>query len=159
MSLPVHELNDIDLALFEAAYKEASQGLSEGGVPVGSSLARCGELVAVGRNMRVQSGDPIAHGEMSCLRSAGRLASYRECTIYTTLAPCAMCAGTIIQFGIPRVVVGESSSFPGELQLLRGRGVEVILLDDDRCVALMSEFTRAYPEVWAEDIGEIDTSR
>lgn len=139
---------------FEVALAEARTSLSEGGVPVGSALDIGGELIASGHNRRVQDGDPIAHGEMSCLRAAGRRRSYRDAVIYTTLAPCAMCAGTIIQFGIPTVVVGESETFPGELDLLRSRGVTVIELDDDRCKQLMREFQERFPTVWAEDIGE-----
>lgn len=124
-------------------------------MPVGSALDIDGVLVASGHNERVQSGDPIAHGEMSCLRRAGRQRSYRSAVLYTTLAPCAMCAGTIIQFGIPLVVVGEDSTFRGELDWLRSRGVEIVLLEDPGCVALMTQFQQRYPDVWAEDIGEI----
>ena len=142
-------------ASFDAAVQEARAGLDEGGVPIGGALDLGGELVATGHNLRVQEGDPTAHGEISCLRNAGRRASYRHAVLYTTLAPCAMCAGAIIQFAIPRVVVGESRTFPGELDLLRSRGVDVILLDDDRCTALMREFQERYPQVWAEDIGEV----
>jgi len=142
-------------ASLDAAVREARAGLDDGGVPVGSALDLDGELVATGRNLRVQQGDPTAHGEMSCLRQAGRRASYRSAVLYTTLAPCAMCAGAIIQFRIPLVVVGESSTFPGELQLLRSRGVEVVVLDDLRCSELMQEFQERYPQVWAEDIGEV----
>jgi cytosine deaminase len=140
---------------FEVALAEARQSLSEGGVPVGSALDIGGTLVASGHNRRVQDGDPIAHGEMSCLRNAGRQRSYRDAVLYTTLAPCAMCTGTIIQFRIPLVVVGESETFPGELDLLRSRGVRVIELNDPRCTTLMQEFQQTYPAVWAEDIGEI----
>lgn len=139
---------------FEAAVREAQTGLQEGGVPIGSALDLDGELVATGRNLRVQGDDPVAHGEISCLRNAGRRASYRSGVIYTTLAPCAMCTGAILQFRIPRVVVGESRTFPGELDLLRSRGVEVLVLDDERCSGLMREFQQRYPQVWAEDIGE-----
>jgi cytosine deaminase len=139
---------------FERALSEARRGLDEGGIPVGSALDIDGVLVASGRNRRVQNGDPIAHGEMDCLRSAGRQRSYRGAVLYTTLAPCAMCAGTIIQFGIPLIVVGESTTFSGELALLRSRGVEVVELNDQRCIDVMTEFQERFPEVWAEDIGE-----
>lgn len=142
-------------ASFEEAVAQARKSLSEGGVPVGAALDLGGVLVASGHNRRVQDGDPIAHGEMSCLRNAGRRRSYRDAVLYTTLAPCAMCAGTIIQFGIPLVVVGESRTFPGELELLRSRGVTVVELDDSRCVELMREFQERYPDVWAEDIGDV----
>ncbi|GAA2202480.1 nucleoside deaminase [Sinomonas flava] len=139
---------------FEAALEAARTGLAEGGIPIGAALVRGGEVLAVGRNERVQNGDPIAHGEMSALRAAGRQATYRDTVLYTTLAPCAMCAGTIVQFKIPRVVVGEQRTFPGELELLRSRGVEVEVLDDPRCVAMMEAFQRDQPALWAEDIAE-----
>ena len=139
---------------FEAAYEAAQKSLREGGIPIGAALARGGEVIASGHNERVQHGDPIAHGEMSALRSAGRQKSYRDTTLYTTLAPCAMCTGTIIQFKIPRVVVGEAETFPGEFDLLRSRGVEVLVLNDARCVEMMRTFQDEHPELWAEDIGE-----
>ncbi len=139
---------------FEQAVIQAQKSLDEGGVPVGSALDIDGEIIATGHNERVQKGDPIAHGEMSCLRAAGRQKSYKKAVLYTTLAPCAMCAGTIVQFGIPLVVVGEAETFPGELDFLRSRGVEVAVLNDDRCKQMMQEFQERYPEVWAEDIGE-----
>ena len=116
---------------FEAALEAAQTGLAEGGIPIGA-----------------------AHGEMSALRAAGRQATYRDTVLYTTLAPCAMCAGTIVQFKIPRVVVGEQRTFPGELELLRSRGVEVEVLDDPRCVEMMEAFQRDQPALWAEDIAE-----
>lgn len=139
---------------FNGALWQARKSLSEAGVPVGAALEIDGKLVGVGHNERVQKGDPIAHGEMSCLRQAGRQKSYRRAVLYTTLAPCAMCAGTIIQFKIPLVVVGESKTFPGELELLKSRGVQVIDLGNPECTELMREFQEKYPEVWAEDIGE-----
>ena len=139
---------------FEAAYQAAQKSLNEGGIPIGAALARAGEVIASGHNERVQHGDPIAHGEMSALRAASRQKSYRDTTLYTTLAPCAMCTGTIIQFKIPRVVVGEAETFPGEFELLRSRGVEVIVLDDQRCVDMMRTFQDEHPELWAEDIAE-----
>lgn len=139
---------------FEAAFQAAQKSLSEGGIPIGAALARNGGIIAAGHNERVQRADPIAHGEMSALRSAGRQATYRDTTLYTTLAPCAMCAGTIIQFKIPRVVVGEAVTFPGELELLRSRGVEVVVLDDQRCVDMMNRFQREHAALWAEDIAE-----
>ncbi|GAA1457765.1 nucleoside deaminase [Nocardiopsis exhalans] len=141
-------------ASFEEAFRQAQKSLSEGGVPVGASLEKGGALVGSGHNERVQSGDPVAHGEISCLRRVGRQRSYAETVLYTTLAPCAMCAGAIIQFGIPVVVVGESRTFPGELELIRSRGVKVVELDDPRCAGLMREFQERFPGVWAEDIGE-----
>jgi cytosine/creatinine deaminase len=111
-------------------------------------------VIAIGHNERVQNGDPIAHGEMSALRAAGRQKSYRDTTLYTTLAPCAMCTGTIIQFKIPRLAVGEARTFDGEFDLLRSRGVEVVVLDDQRCVDMMRTFQDNNPDLWPEDIAE-----
>jgi len=139
---------------FEAAYQAAQKSLREGGIPIGAALARGGEIIATGHNKRVQHGDPIAHGEMSALRAAGRQRTYRDTVLYTTLAPCAMCTGTIIQFKIPKVVVGEAETYPGEFDLLRSRGVEVVVLEDRRCVAMMQTFQRNHAELWAEDIAE-----
>ena len=139
---------------FEAAVAAAQEGLAQGGVPIGAAIVRGGELIGVGHNERVQAGDPTAHGEISALRNAGRQHTYRDTVLYTTLAPCAMCAGTVIQFKIPRVVVGEARTFAGELELLRERGVEVVVLDDRRCVEMMAEFQRDHAELWAEDIAE-----
>jgi cytosine deaminase len=139
---------------FEAALAAAREGLAQGGIPIGAALVRGGEVLAAGHNERVQRGDPTAHGEMSALRAAGRQRTYRDTVLYTTLAPCAMCAGTVVQFKIPRVVVGEGRTFPGELGLLRARGVEVVVLDDPRCVEMMEAFQREHPALWAEDIAE-----
>jgi cytosine/creatinine deaminase len=137
-----------------SAIEEAERGFAEGGVPIGAALVEGRAVVATGRNRRVQQGDPIAHGEMDCLRAAGRRRSYRNTTLYTTLSPCMMCAGTIVQFGIPRVVVGENATFGGNEDFLRSRGVEVVVLGDARCEALMRRFMAERPEVWAEDIAE-----
>lgn len=139
---------------FEAALGAAWEGLAQGGIPIGAALVRGGEVIAAGHNERVQSGDPIAHGEMAALRLAGRQRTYRDTVLYTTLAPCAMCTGTVIQFKIPKVVVGEARTFGGELELLRSRGVEVEVLDDPRCVQMMADFQREHAELWAEDIAE-----
>jgi cytosine deaminase len=116
-------------------------------------LAADGEVIAAGHNERVQQGDPVAHGEISCLRNAGRRPSYAGTTLYTTLSPCQMCSGAILLFQIPRVVVGEAETYAGDLGFLAGRGVEVVLLDDPGCVAAMREFQQRYPQVWSEDIG------
>ncbi|OMH26678.1 tRNA-specific adenosine deaminase [Tersicoccus phoenicis] len=139
----------------DRAREAAAASLAEGGVPIGAALVVDGELVAVGHNQRVQHGDPTAHGEIDCLRNAGRMRSYADAVMITTLAPCAMCTGAIIQFGIRRVVVGEAQTFSGELGLLRSRGVDVVVLDDPACRDLMEQFQQRYPEVWAEDIGEV----
>ena len=135
------------------ALGQARTSLEGGGVPVGAVLAAGREVIAAGHNERVQQDDPVAHGEISCLRNAGRRPSYADTTLYTTLSPCQMCSGAILLFQIPRVVVGEAETFAGDLGFLAGRGVEVVLLGDENCVAAMAEFQRRYPEVWSEDIG------
>ena len=139
-----------------AAIEEAERGLAEGGIPIGSVLVHRGQILGRGHNRRVQKGSAILHGEMDALENAGRQPArvYRECTIYTTLSPCAMCSGTILLYGIPRVVVGENHTFLGEEELLRSRGVAVDVLQDARCRELMAQFIRAQPSLWAEDIGE-----
>src|SRR5215472_7223372 len=143
----------VDREMMDIALAEARASLAAGGVPVGAALALGGRLLASGHNERVQLGDPVAHGEIACLRNAGRQASYRATTLYTTLSPCQMCSGAILLFQIPRVVVGEATTFAGDLNFLAGHGVETVLLGDDRCVAVMREFQERYPEIWSEDIG------
>jgi len=147
-------LNETDQKFLRIAYEEAKAGFDEGGCPIGSTLAHGDKLIAQGRNQRVQGGDPIAHGEMDCLRKAGRQKTYRGMTLYTTLSPCMMCAGTIVQFGINRVVIGENSNFGGNEQFLKDRGIEVILTNDSDCINLMKKFIEQSPELWAEDIAE-----
>jgi cytosine deaminase len=142
-----------DRELLALALEQARAGLAAGGVPVGAVLAAGGDVLGAGHNERVQQGDPIAHGEISALRAAGRRPSYADTTLYTTLSPCPMCTGAILLFQIPRVVVGEDRTYPGDLDFLRSKGVEVLLLDDPGCVAAMEEFQLRYPEVWSEDIG------
>jgi len=139
------------------ALHEAEAGYSQGGVPVGSVLVRRGRLVGRGHNQRVQKGSAILHGEMDCLMNAGRQVSYLDTTIYTTLSPCMMCAGTIIQFNIPRVVVGENRNFGGNEDFLRQRGVDVVVLDDPDCYALMRKFIDEHGSLWSEDIGHVDS--
>ncbi len=147
-------LNDVDKIMLKIAYNEAKIGFESGGCPIGSVLARGGQELSRGHNQRVQQNDPIAHGEMDALRNAGRQKTYRDTVLYTTLSPCMMCSGTIIQFGIPRVVIGENQTFGGNELFLRERGVEVIIADDQRCIDLMAKFVREKPELWAEDIAE-----
>ena len=147
-------LNETDGKFLRRAYEEALAGFNEGGCPIGSVLAEGNRLIAQGRNRRVQGGDPIAHGEMDCLRRAGRRKSYRDMTLYTSLSPCMMCSGAIVQFDIPRIVVGENVSFGGNEDFLRSRGVEVIVENDADCIALMKRFIEEKPELWAEDIAE-----
>ena len=140
------------------AIEEAEAGLAEGGIPIGSVLAHDGRILGRGHNRRVQRGSVVLHGEMDALEHAGRRSArvYRECTLYTTLSPCAMCSGAILLYGIPRVIVGENRTFLGEEGLLRARGVAVEVLDDARCRELMAQFIRAQPALWAEDIGDGD---
>lgn len=147
-------LTDADRTFLRIAYDEALAGFHEGGCPIGSVLARGDMLVSQGRNQRVQGGDPIAHGEMDALRKAGRQKTYRDTTLYTSLSPCMMCAGTIVQFGIPRVVIAENTTFGGNEAFLRDRGVEVIVANDADCITLMTRFVTEKPELWAEDIAE-----
>lgn len=145
-----------DRQFMALALAEAERGMADGGLPIGAVLVRNGEVVAAGHNQRVQQGDPIAHGEMDCLRKAGRQRSYRDTVLYTTLSPCMMCSGTILQFGIPRVVIGEAENFEGDIPFLRERGVEVTLMDDEGCKEAMRRFL-AQPgnlELWHEDIAE-----
>ena len=147
------QANRVDREMMALALGQARVGLEAGGVPVGAVLAAQGQLLAAGHNERVQRGDPVAHGEIACLRNAGRRPSYADTTLYTTLSPCQMCSGAILLFQIPRVVVGEAQTFEGDLGFLTSRGVEIVLLDDEACVAVMAEFQQRYPEVWSEDIG------
>ena len=139
----------------KAAIEEAERGFAEGGIPIGSVLVHDGRILGRGHNRRVQKGSAILHGEMDALENAGRQPArvYRESTIYTTLSPCAMCSGTILLYGIPRVVISEHRTFMGEEDLLRSRGVSLTLVDDARCQELMAQFIRANPTLWAEDIG------
>ena len=138
----------------DAAYEEAQMGLAEGGIPIGSVLVRNGEIIGRGHNRRVQKGDPILHGEMDAIQNAGRQKTYKDVTCYTTLSPCMMCTGTIIQFGISRVVVAESKNFKGFQDVLTLAGVEVTDVDEERCTHMMAEFIANNPELWNEDIGE-----
>ncbi len=137
------------------AIEEAERGLREGGIPIGSVLVHRGKVLGSGHNRRVQKGSVVLHAEMDALENAGRQTAsvYRECTIYTTLSPCAMCSGAILLYDIPRVVIGENQTFLGEEELLRSRGVRIEVLQNERCVELMREFIRANPALWNEDIG------
>ena len=140
----------------QMAYEEAQQGLAEGGIPIGSVLVHKGQVLGRGHNRRIQKGSAILHGEMDALENAGRLAAsvYKECELYTTLSPCCMCSGTILLYGIPKVIVAENKTFMGEEALLRSRGVEVEVLDDPDCISMMESFIENNPELWNEDIGE-----
>lgn len=138
-----------------AAYLEAVAGRDEGGIPIGSVLVIDGEIAGRGHNRRVQQGSAILHAEMDAIERAGRLpaAAYRRATLYSTLSPCDMCSGTALLYGIPRIVVGEHRTFQGPEEYLRSRGVEVTIVDDPECVALMTRFLADHPDLWNEDIG------
>lgn len=138
----------------EIALSEARKSFDEGGLPIGAVLVERGVIVAQGHNRRVQSGDPLAHGEMDCLRAAGRRKSYRDTVLFTTLSPCMMCAGTIVQFKIPRVVIGDDVNFRGNVSFLRDHGVDVVLLESPAGVELMQRFIAEKPDLWEEDIAE-----
>lgn len=138
----------------KAAIEEARQGLKEGGIPIGSVMVRDGKILGSGHNQRVQKNDPMTHAEIDCLRNAGRVGNYKGAVLYSTLMPCYLCAGAVVQFGIKKVIVGESRTFPGAEQFMRDHGVEVINLDNAECIELMENFIRDKPELWNEDIGE-----
>ncbi len=154
--MPIVDATAEDRTFMRRAWEEAEKGYQEGGVPVGAVMVEAGQVIATGRNQRVQEGDPIAHGEMDCLRRAGRRPNYKGVTLYTTLSPCMMCSGAILQFEVPRVVVGECQNFEGDLAFLAERGVDVALLNDQDCIALMERFIQERPELWNEDIAEDD---
>jgi creatinine deaminase len=139
----------------QAAIEQARKSLAEGGIPIGSVLVHEGRIIGRGHNCRVQTGSPIDHGEMNCLRNAGRLPAgvYRNCTIYSTLSPCPMCSGAIVLYKIPRVVVGENRTFLGAEEYMRANGTQVDVLQDPECIQLMAEFIQANPQLWNEDIG------
>lgn len=146
------QLSPNDLRFMALAVAEARKGIAAGGIPIGSVLARGDAVVGAGHNQRVQQRDPILHGEMDALRNAGRQRTYKDTVIYTTLSPCMMCSGTILQFGIPRVVIGENKTFGGNEEFLRSRGVEVLVVNDPDCIAMMEHFIKTQPQLWNEDI-------
>jgi len=145
----------MDNRYLQAAIEQAKQSLAEGGIPIGAVLVRKGRILGRGHNCRVQTGSPIDHGEMNCLRNAGRLSAavYRDCTMYTTLSPCSMCSGAIVLYKIPRVVIGENRTFLGAEEYLRANGVDLTVVQDAECIRLMREFIAARPDLWNEDIG------
>ncbi len=138
----------------QAAIEQAKKGVSEGGIPIGSVLVKDGEIIGAGHNQRVQQSDPMAHAEIDCLRQAGRIGSYKGTTLYSTLMPCYLCAGAVVQFGIKKVVVGESKTFAGAEEFMKSHGVEVVNLNDETCIGLMETFIVERPDLWNEDIGE-----
>ncbi len=137
----------------QAAIEEAKQGLKEGGIPIGSVLVRGGVILGRGHNKRVQDKNPMMHGETDALTNAGRIGSYKDTVIYSTLMPCYFCAGAVVQFGIKKVIAGESRTFPGARKFMEEHGVEVIDLDLPECVAMMEKFIQENPRLWNEDIG------
>ena len=139
----------------QAAITEAKIGLQEGGIPIGSVIVHNNIIIGSGHNKRVQKGSVVLHGEMDALENAGRQKAsiYQESVLYTTLSPCPMCSGTILLYGIPKVVIGENKTFMGEEELLKSRGVEVIIVNDDECISMMAQFIKDKPELWHEDIG------
>lgn len=141
---------------FQEAVREARKGLEEGGIPIGSVIVHDGKILGKGHNRRIQKGSVVLHGEMDALENAGRQRAdvYQHSVLYTTLSPCAMCAGAILLYGIPKVIIGENSTFMGEERLLKARGIEVVVLDDDECKQLMRDFISNHPQLWNEDIGE-----
>ena len=140
----------------QAAIEEAKKSMAEGGIPIGSVLVIDGQIVGRGHNQRVQKGSAILHAEMDCLENAGRLkvSDYRRATLYSTLSPCDMCSGTVLLYGIPKVVIGENLTFRGPEAYVRSRGVELVILDDQKCRQLMEQFINEHPALWHEDIGE-----
>jgi len=143
----------------QVAIEEAKRGRGENGIPIGSVLARGGQVLGRGHNKRVQDGDPVMHAEIDCLRQAGRLGSYDGTVLYSTLMPCYLCAGATVQFGIKKVVVGESETFPGAKKFMESHGIEVIDLDLKECKQMMRDFIAQHPELWNEDIGRSSPSQ
>ena len=139
----------------KAAIDEARKGLAEGGIPIGSVLVKDGKIIGRGHNQRVQKGSPTLHAEIDCLENAGRIGSYKDTVLYSTLMPCYLCSGAVVQFEIKKVIVGESATFPGGPRFMREHGVEVTDLDLDECEKLMTDFIEANPKLWNEDIGEL----
>ena len=141
-------------SFLNAAIEEARKGLAEGGIPIGSVLVKDGIIVGRGHNQRVQQNDPMTHAEIDCLRNAGRIGNYKGTVLYSTLMPCYLCAGAVVQFGIKKVIVGESRTFSGAVGFMQQHGVEVIDLNNEECFQLMKDFIKAKPALWNEDIGE-----
>ena len=138
----------------KAALEEARLGLQEGGLPIGSVLVKDDAILGKGHNKRIQEGDPMAHAEIDCLRNAGRMESYKGTVLYSTLMPCYLCAGAVVQFGIKKVVVGENRNFVGAQEFMENHGVEVTNLNDPDCISTMKTFIEENPELWKEDIGD-----
>ncbi len=137
------------------AIAEARKGLEEGGIPIGSVLVRNGQIIARGHNKRIQEQNPLRHAEIDCLMNAGRIGKYSDTILYSTLMPCYLCAGAVVQFGIPKVIVGEANTFPGAVKFLQDHKVKVINLNSKDCIELMEDFIANNPELWKEDIGKL----
>lgn len=137
----------------QLAIDEAKKGLATGGIPIGSVIVRDGEVLGKGHNQRVQKSDPMAHAEIDCLQNAGRIGNYKGTVLYSTLMPCYLCAGAVVQFGIKKVIVGENTTFEGAQQFMESHGVEVINLQDTTCIEMMTQFIKDKPQLWNEDIG------
>jgi cytosine/creatinine deaminase len=140
-------------AFMDEAIREAINGMEEGGIPIGSVLVRKGKIIGRGHNRRIQFGDPTAHAEIDCLRATGRLRSYKDTILFSTLMPCAMCAGATVQFGIPILIAGENRTFASSLDFMRDNGVHVVDLDLDECYQMLAQFAKEHPSLWSEDIG------
>ncbi len=139
----------------KAAIEEARTGLKEGGIPIGSVLIKDNKIIGRGHNKRVQDGDPITHAEIDCLRNAGRIGSYKNTVLYSTLMPCYLCAGAVVQFGIKKVYAGENETFSGAKEFMESMGIEVVNLNSEECKEMMRKFIAEKPELWNEDIGEL----
>lgn len=139
----------------QEAIAEAKRGLDEGGIPIGSVLVKEGKIVGRGHNKRVQENNPVLHAEIDCLQNAGRIGSYRDSVLYSTLMPCFLCAGAMVQFGIKKVIAGECKTFPGAKEFMESKGVEVVDLDLAECRQMMCDFIKANPRLWEEDIGRL----
>lgn len=137
------------------AIEEAKAGRAEGGIPIGSVLVKDAKVIGRGHNKRVQDSDPVTHAEIDCLRNAGRVGSYKDTVLYSTLMPCYLCAGAVVQFGIKKVYAGEDETFGGAKEFMESHGVEVINLQSEECKQMMREFIAEHPELWYEDIGEL----
>ncbi len=147
--------DDLHHRWMDFAVEEARAGLAEGGIPIGSVLVESGQVLGRGHNRRVQQGNPVLHAEIDCLQNAGRIGKYVSCVLYSTLMPCYLCAGAVVQFGIPVVVAGESENFPGARGFLESMGVRVIDLHREDCISMMKEFINRCPGLWNEDIGRL----
>ncbi len=146
----------MDDTFMQEAINEARKGYNEGGIPIGAVLVHQNKIIGRGHNRRIQNGSAILHGEMDALENAGRLSAnvYKSCTLYTTLSPCSMCSGTILLYGIPKIVIGENQTFLGEETLLKSRGVDISVVNNRECIELMTQFINEKPDLWNEDIGE-----